>query len=98
MTPMACIEREAQMAATPASTPRNWKAVGKTGAIVRRFEFPDYAETSAFLDRVNELSEETGLYPDLGFSKTYVNANIPDEAGQIDFAQRINSFFEDQPK
>ena len=74
--------------------PESWKFVGKTGAITRRFEFPDYAATSAFLDEVNALSEETGLYPDLGFAATYVNVTVPDGDGRDDFARRVGERYE----
>lgn len=58
------------------SLPEHWKIVGKTGVITRRFEFPNYAATSAFLDELNALSESTGLFPDLGFASTYVNVSV----------------------
>lgn len=80
------------------SVPQGWSVVGKTGAVTRRFEFSDYAATSAFLDKVNALSEETGVYPDLGFATTYVNVTVPaGDAGATDardsFAARANAFY-----
>ena len=56
--------------------PAGWKAVAKPPALFRRYEFASYAETREFLDRLAVLSEETGLFPDLGFAKTYVNITI----------------------
>lgn len=88
MTKMATIEPEVGM--NTSEPPRDWKAVGRTGSITRRFEFPDYNATSAFLDRVNALSEETGLFPDLGFATTYVNVTIPEHAKRDAFARQVN--------
>lgn len=92
MTLMTTITPGTGMSVT-AATPSDWKTVGKTASITRRFEFPDYARTSAFLDRVNALSEETGLFPDLGFAATYVNVTIPDDPERDQFALRINEAY-----
>lgn len=87
----------------PEHCPEHWKTVGKTRSITRRFEFENYAATRGFLDQLAALSEETGLYPDLGFAKTYVNVTLPadDEAGNTTlrdgFACRSNDIFEGQP-
>lgn len=86
------------MSQEPRPIPEHWSAVGKTGAVTRRFEFEEYAATSAFLDGVNALSEETGVYPDLGFATTYVNVTIPaDESGATDlrdsFAERTGGMY-----
>jgi len=78
--------------------PENWSAVGKTGAVTRRFEFENYRATSTFLDGVNALSEELSLYPDLGFATTYVNVTVPaGESGESDlrdqFAERTSAIY-----
>ena len=63
-------------------------------SLFRRFEFDGYNDTRAFLDRLAALSEQTGLYPDLGFGKTHVNVTIHGSDGralranEIDFASR----------
>jgi 4a-hydroxytetrahydrobiopterin dehydratase len=44
--------------------------------LYRRFEFAAYPEARAFLDRLADLSKETGLYPDLSFGRTYVNVTV----------------------
>ena len=93
MTLIAPIERDTPMSSTAPSLSEHWKIVGKTGAVTRRFEFPNYAATSAFLDELNALSEETGLYPDLGFGTTYVNVTVPDDPNRNVFAARINDVF-----
>lgn len=84
-----------QSTGSQAATPQNWKPVGKTGAITRRFEFPDYAATSAFLDALTALSEETGIFPDLGFATTYVNVTVPGDDGRDQLAVRIDHAFGD---
>ncbi|SFE11492.1 4a-hydroxytetrahydrobiopterin dehydratase [Roseivivax sediminis] len=86
----------------PSKVPEHWTAVGKTGAVTRRFEFENYAATSVFLDRLATISEETGLFPDLGFATRYVNVTIPadpetgDTSLRNSFAERVNDMFEGQ--
>ena len=75
--------------------PEEWKFIGSDGVIYRRFEFENYTATSAFLDRLAELSKEIGLYPDLSFAKTYVNVTVQqDDQAEDDlrdvFASRAN--------
>lgn len=61
--------------------PEGWTAVERPSSLYRRFEFPAYPEARAFLDRLADLSKETGLYPDLSFSRTYVNVTVHASAG-----------------
>jgi 4a-hydroxytetrahydrobiopterin dehydratase len=42
----------------------------------RRVEFEDYASNRAFLDRLNDLCEAEGRYPDISFGRTYVNITL----------------------
>jgi len=56
--------------------PDGWKSVASPPSLFRRYEFASYAETREFLDRLGLLSEETRIYPDLGFGKTYVNVTL----------------------
>ncbi len=58
-----------------------WTEVEKPSLLYRRFEFAAYPETRAFLDRLAGLSKETGLYPDLSFSRTYVNVTVYGSGG-----------------
>ncbi len=80
--------------------PDGWKTVANPPSLFRRYEFSSYAETREFLDRLAVLSEETGLFPDLGFAKTYVNITIrnPGKDGpgeeQIAYAKRAASLAE----
>jgi pterin-4a-carbinolamine dehydratase len=81
------------MAATLA-LPEGWRAVPSPPSLFRRFQFDCYRDTRAFLERLAALSEETGLYPDLGFGTTHVNVTLygkdgrAPEAAEIEFAGR----------
>ncbi len=74
--------------------PEGWKSVQHPPSLFRRFQFASYRDTRAFLDRLAGLSEETGLYPDLGFGPTHVNVTVYGADGKapgneaIDFASR----------
>ena len=76
------------------SLPEGWRAVATPPSLFRRFEFNCYRDTRAFLERLAALSEETGLYPDLGFGTTYVNVTVYGKEGrapgsiEIEFASR----------
>ena len=58
------------------TTEPRWTEVERPSSLHRRFEFAAYPEARAFLDRLADLSKETGLYPDLSFSRTYVNVTV----------------------
>jgi pterin-4a-carbinolamine dehydratase len=76
------------------SSPEGWKTVQAPPSLFRRFEFGSYPDTRAFLERLSALSQETGLYPDLGFGTTYVNVTVYGRdggmpgSGEIEFASR----------
>jgi len=53
-----------------------WQEVKHPPSLFRRYDFPSYSETRTFLDRLADLSAETGLYPDLGFGTKHVNVTI----------------------
>jgi pterin-4a-carbinolamine dehydratase len=59
-----------------AKAPEGWTEVAQPSSLHRRFEFDAYPEVRAFLDRLADLSKETGLYPDLSFGRTYVNVTL----------------------
>ncbi|MDQ6728612.1 MAG: 4a-hydroxytetrahydrobiopterin dehydratase [Actinomycetota bacterium] len=56
--------------------PDGWTEVERPPALHRRFQFAAYPEIRAFLDRLASLSKETGLYPDLSFTRTHVNVTV----------------------
>lgn len=74
--------------------PAGWRVVSHPPSLFRRYEFDSYAGTREFLDGLMLLSEETGLFPDLGFGKTHVNVTIHAKDGEmpgaaeVDFAAR----------
>ena len=61
--------------------PKGWTEIERPPSLHRRFEFAAYAEIRDFLDRLAGLSKETGLYPDLSFTRTHVNVTVPGSAG-----------------
>ncbi|MEY2341675.1 hypothetical protein AB4090_06155 [Acidithiobacillus sp. IBUN Pt1247-S3] len=66
------------------SCPESWEERKRPRSWNRRFGFSDYAATRAFLDRLTELSEEFGYYPNLNFTRDYVVIAIQFEGEEID--------------
>jgi 4a-hydroxytetrahydrobiopterin dehydratase len=73
-------DEENQMTTEP-RWPEGWTEVEQPSSLYRRFEFAAYPETRAFLDRLAGLSKETGLYPDLSFTRTHVNVTVYGSGG-----------------
>jgi len=77
--------------------PEGWQSVQHPPSLFRRFEFANYAETRGFLDDLARLSEECGLFPDLGFGRTYVNVTLhggydqPGGVAEVEFAGRVGA-------
>lgn len=82
------------------AVPEGWKWVDRPPSLFRRFEFGSYGDTRAFLDRLAALSEQTGLYPDLGFGRTHVNVTVHagdpnmSRAQAAEFAARVSALVE----
>jgi 4a-hydroxytetrahydrobiopterin dehydratase len=53
-----------------------WTLRHRPDRLERRIEFDDYEHTRAFLERLRQLSEREGLYPDISFGRTYVNLTL----------------------
>ena len=74
--------------------PTGWKPVSHPPSLFCRYEFENYSATREFLDGLMLLSEETQLFPDLGFGKTHVNVRIHGRNGgqpgaaEVEFATR----------
>ncbi len=49
----------------------NWALSHEATRIERRFGFPDFATTLAFVNRVGELAEAEGHHPDIAFGWGY---------------------------
>jgi 4a-hydroxytetrahydrobiopterin dehydratase len=79
--------------------PEGWRLVERPPSLFRRFEFASYRDTRAFLDRLAGLSEQVGLYPDLGFGNTHVNVTVHAKDGhlpgadEVDFATSTTALF-----
>jgi pterin-4a-carbinolamine dehydratase len=77
--------------------PEGWKPVSSPPSLFRRFEFAAYAQTREFLDRLTLISDESRIYPDLGFGRTYVNVTLRGEGSampshpEIEYAGRANT-------
>jgi 4a-hydroxytetrahydrobiopterin dehydratase len=77
--------------------PQGWTEVERPPSLYRRFEFPAYSETRAFLERLAGLSKETGRYPDLSFTRTHVNVTVYGSGGPAvdaearEFAARVDA-------
>ena len=56
-----------------------WTHRQRPERLERRIEFDDYDQTRLFLDRLGELSEREGRYPDISFGRTYVNLTVRPE-------------------
>ena len=62
-----------------------WRRRDRPRRLERRLEFSDYETLRAFLDRAGDLSEQTGLYPNLSFGRTYVNLSLfaDEDSGEL---------------
>ncbi len=86
--------REGGIMSADLSLPEGWRSVATPPSLFRRFQFDCYSDTRAFLERLAALSEETGLYPDLGFGTTHVNVTVYGKDGrapadnEVEFASR----------
>jgi 4a-hydroxytetrahydrobiopterin dehydratase len=74
-----------------------WQEQARPPLVFKRFEFPDYASTRAFLDALTALSESTGMYPrNLSFATTHVNLTVDAEGEPLgererEFTRRIDA-------
>lgn len=59
-----------------AGGPHPWRRRERPPRLERRLVFDGYEPLRDFLDRVGALSEETGIYPNLSFGRTYVNMTL----------------------
>jgi 4a-hydroxytetrahydrobiopterin dehydratase len=57
-----------------------WTQRPRPDRLERRIEFDDYETTRQFLERLNDLAEQEGRFPDISFGRTYVNLTLrPDD-------------------
>ncbi len=83
--------------AGPPTPAHGWRLRKRPLRLERRLEFASYEALRDFLDRVADLSEETGIYPNQSFGRTYVNLTLfaeegADEIGAAEqaFAERVD--------
>lgn len=73
-----------------------WAERARPASLSKRFVFSGYAENRAFLDRLADLSEKTGIYPDISFGRDYANVSVNAADNETlsdmerDFADRID--------
>ncbi len=58
----------------------------------RRIEFPDYEQNRLFLEKLNDLSEQLGRFPDISFGRTYVNITLRPEGGDGPIGEADHAF------
>lgn len=70
----------------------DWQERTRPVRLERRYEFPDYSVLRDFLDKAAELSEQSGLYPDMGFGRDYVNITIHVDDGVETLSEEQHQF------
>ncbi len=70
----------------------NWQERQRPARLERRYEFGNYRELSDFLEQAANLSERSGLYPDLGFGRDYVNVTIHTDPDGSDLLTHHHEF------
>lgn len=82
----------------PPTRAHGWRQRKRPSRLERRLEFDDYEALRDFLDQVADLSEETGVYPNQSFGRTYVNLTLfaEDDGDEISaaaqaFAERVDA-------
>ncbi len=61
---------------------QRWRERNNPARLEGRYEFENYEALRAFLDDAADLSEKAGLFPDIGFGRTYANFTIHADAGE----------------
>lgn len=81
--------------------PHRWRRRERPLRLERRLGFPSYAETQVFVEQAGELSEATGIYPNLSFGPTYASLTLfADETSDTitpaieDYARRLDALVE----
>lgn len=73
-------------------TVHQWQERNRPSRLEKRFEFDDYEALRVFLDNAADLSEQKGLYPDIGFGRTYANFTIHAEEGVAELTEQQREF------
>jgi len=86
--------------AHPNNDDADWTERDRPATLSKRFFFAAYAENRDFLDRVADLSEETGIHPDISFGRDYANLSIHPMDGDVlteaerEFARRVDALID----
>lgn len=73
-------------------TLQDWQERNRPSRLEKRYEFASYDELRAFLDDAADLSEQKGLFPDIGFGKTYANFTIHTDEGSSELTDTQREF------
>ena len=66
--------------------------------IEKRFEFEQYSKISKFMEKIEKLCKERGIYPNISFGKNFVSLSIFLDDKEIsdrekDFSKDIDKFY-----
>ena len=66
--------------------------------IEKRFEFEQYSKISRFMEKIEKLSKEKDIYPNISFGKNFVSLSIFLDNKEIserekDFSKDIDKFY-----
>lgn len=69
---------------------QNWQERNRPSRLEKRYEFENYDALRTFLDNAANLSEQKGLFPDIGFGKTYANftIHVDEDSSELTDTQR----------
>ncbi|MEJ2180153.1 MAG: 4a-hydroxytetrahydrobiopterin dehydratase [Gammaproteobacteria bacterium] len=73
-------------------TLQDWQERNRPIRLEKRYEFENYDALRAFLDDAADLSEQKGLFPDIGFGKTYANFTIHTDEGSTELSDIQREF------
>jgi pterin-4a-carbinolamine dehydratase len=83
-------------AAEPKKT-HGWRRRERPARLECRHVFPSYDELRDFLDRAADLSDATGIHPNISFGRDYVNMTLfaDEDSGELTaeieaYAQRVD--------
>ena len=77
---------------TEAMTTQKWQERNRPLRLEKRYEFDSYDSLRTFLDEAADLSEEKGLYPDIGFSRNHASFTIHAEEGVETLSEQQREF------
>lgn len=69
-----------------------WRRRERPLRLERRLEFADYEISRVFLEKSEALSEETAIYPNMSFGRTYVNLTLFAEEGTEEISAELQAF------